>query len=168
MHDTNRFYLMVLMGILVFLVISPGPASAINVVGAKFLETVSAGDTVTHTITVSTKATDPSMDIIVDVLGFGQTGSKSYSPLPAADDTSPYSCPEIYLARQRILPPEPRESKTVTATIAVPKDAGNGGRYAIISLHNAPSVGGTTAYITAISIPVMITIARSGLSRRVR
>jgi hypothetical protein len=161
MYITNRFFSLVLMAILIILVICPGPASAINVVGAKYMGTVNAGDTVTHMITVATKATDPPMDIVIDVLGFGQTEGKSYSSLSAADDTSPYSARKFITLDTGSFHLNPGESKKITATIAIPNDVGDGGRYAIISLHNAPSGDGTTAFVTAISVPVMITIANS-------
>jgi len=163
MHINNRFSPLLLMSILILLVICSVPASAINVDGAKYMKTVNAGDTVTHTITVSTKSTDPSMDIIVDVWGFGQTSSKSYSSLSPADDTSPYSARKFITLDTQSFHLNPGESKTITATMVIPKDVGNGGRYAIISVHNTPAADGTTAYITAISIPVMITIAKSTL-----
>lgn len=162
MYTMNRFYPMLLMALLVIL-ICLGPASAINVVGAKYMETVPPGDTVTHTITVSTKATDPAMDIVIDTWGFGQTGGKSYSSLPAADDTSPYSARKFITLDTTSFHLNPGESKKILATIVIPTDVGDGGRYAIISLHNAPSGEGTTAYVTAISVPVMITIAKSNL-----
>jgi hypothetical protein len=149
------------MGILIILLLCPGPASAINVIGAKYMETVNAGDTATHIITVSTKPTDPPMDIVVDVWGFGQTEGKSYSSLSAADDSSPYSARKFITLDTGSFHLNPGESKQITATIVVPKDVGDGGRYAIISLHNAPSGDGTTAYVTAVTIPVMITIAGS-------
>jgi hypothetical protein len=151
------------MAFLVLLVLCPGPVSAINVVGAKYMETVNPGDTVTHMITVSTKSTDPSMDIVIDALGFGQTPKKSYSPLSPADDTSPYSARTFITLDTASFHLNPGESKKIKATIVIPRDAGDGGRYAIISLHNAPSGDGTTAYVTAISVPVMITIAKSTL-----
>jgi hypothetical protein len=160
MYTMNRFYPL-LWAILIFLVLGPGPASAIGIVGAKYMETVNAGDTVTHTITVSTKATDSPMDIVVDVWGFGQTEGMSYSPLSAAEDTSPYSARNFITLDTQSFHLNPGESKKITATIRIPGDAGNGGRYAIISLHNAPNGDGTTAYVTAISVPVMITIAGS-------
>ncbi len=159
----NRFYPLVLMAFLMILIVCPGPASAINVVGAKYMETVTAGDTVTHTITVSTKATDPSADIVIDTWGFGQTAGKSYSTLSASEDTSPYSARKFITLDTASFHLNPGESKTITATIALPGNVGDGGRYAIISLHNAPSGEGTTGYITAISVPVMITIAKSNL-----
>ncbi|MDD1690619.1 MAG: hypothetical protein LUQ66_08155 [Methanoregula sp.] len=127
------------------------------------METVNPGDTVTHMITVSTKATDPSMDIVIDTWGFGQTPAKSYSSLSAADDTSPYSARKFITLDTASFHLNPGESKKIKATIVIPSDVGDGGRYAIISLHNAPSGDGTTAYITAISVPVMITIAKSSL-----
>jgi len=162
MYTINRYFLLLLMGILIILVICPGPASAISVVGAKYMETVNAGDTVTHTMTVSTKATDPSMDIVVDVLGFEQTKGKSYSPLSAADDASPDSARKFITLDTGSFHLNPGESKNVTATIVIPEDAGDGERYAIISIHNTPAGVGTTPFITAISVPVTITITQHG------
>ena len=166
MYNRKRFYPFVLIGILIILVVVPGPVSAINVVGAKYMETVNAGDTVTHTITVSTKPADPAMDIVVDVLGFGQTEGKSYSSLSPAEDTSPYSARKFITLDTGSFHLNPGDSKKITATIVIPKDVGDGGRYAMISLHNAPSGSGTTAYITAISVPVMITIAGSQIQQK--
>jgi hypothetical protein len=166
MHNMNRFYPYFLMVVLIILVICPGPASAIDVVGAKYMETVNAGSTVTHTITVATKAADPPMDIVVDVLGFGQTEGKSYSSLSAADDTSPYSARKFITLDTGSFHLNPGESKKITATIVIPNDVGDGGRYAMISLHNAPSGDGATAYVTAIAVPVMITIANSDIQRK--
>ena len=165
MYNLKRFYPLLLMGVLIILVICPGPASAINVVGSKYMETVNPGDTVTHTIIISTTATDPPMDIVVDVLGFGQTAGQSYTSLSAADDTSPYSARKFITLDARSFHLDSGESKTITATIVIPNNVGDGGRYAIISLHNAPSGDGTTAYVTAIAVPVMITIANSNLQQ---
>jgi hypothetical protein len=53
---------------------------------------------------------------------------------------------------------KPGESKTVKVTIAVPTTAGNGGRYAMIYIHNKPGGGGTTGVAAAIAVPVMVTI----------
>lgn len=165
MYTMNRFYPLFLQGILLLMVVCPGPASAINVVGAKYMGTVNAGDTVTHTITVSTTATDAPMDIAIDVLGFGQTADQSYSSLSPADDTSPYSARNFITLDTGSFHLNPGESKKITATIVIPKDVGDGGRYAMISLHNAPAMSGTTAYVTAISVPVMITIANSNFQK---
>jgi len=166
MHTINRFYPVLFMGIMIILVICTYPASAINVGGAKYMDTVKAGDTVIHMITVSTQATDPPMDIVVDVWGFGQTETMSYSSLSAADDTSPYSARKFITLDTGSFHLDPGDTKKITATITIPNDVGSGGRYAIISLHNAPSGSGTTAYVTAIAVPVMITIANSNLQQK--
>lgn len=165
MNTTTRRYPLLLIGILIFLVVCPGPASAITVIGAKYMETVNAGDTVTHAITVSTKETDIPMDIVIDTWGFGQTAGKSYSLRSAKEDTSPYSARKFITLDTTAFHLNPGESKKITATIVIPDDAGDGGRYAIISLHNAQSGNGTTAYVTAVSIPVMLTIADSTLQQ---
>jgi hypothetical protein len=58
----------------------------------------------------------------------------------------------------------PGESKEITATIAVPTSVGDGGRYAIITIHNAPVGNGSTLIVTQIAVPVLITIANSKIT----
>ena len=162
MYNRNCFYPLLLMGILIIL-LCPGPVSAIDVVGAKYMETVNAGDTVTHSITVATKATESPMDIIVEVLGFGQTEGKSYTSLSPAEDASPYSARKFITLDTGSFHLNPGESKKIMATIVIPNDVGEGGRYAMISIRNAPSGDGSTAFVTAIVVPVMITIANTNI-----
>ena len=163
MNTTNQFYPLLLTGVLIILVICPGPASAISVVGAKYVGTVSPGDTVTHTMTVSIMPTDPPMDIVVAVRGSGPTGSEHFSLPSAAEDTNPYSARKFITLDTGSFHLNPGESKEIMATIVIPEDAGDGVRYAVISFHNAPTGDESTAYVTEISIPFMITINHQAL-----
>jgi hypothetical protein len=152
-----------MVGVLILCFISISPVAGIKVLGSKYMSSISPGDTVVHTMTVSTGTDDPPMDMQVDVWGFGQTLQKSYTSLPPSADTSPYSARGFITLSSSSFHLNPGESKEITANIAIPTTVGNGGRYALITIHNAPLGNGSTAIVTAISVPVMITIAKSNL-----
>lgn len=133
------------------------PVTAIAVSGAKFMETVKPGSTVSFPMTVSIKANDDPTDIQVDVLGFGQGMDKSYTPLKPADDISPYSARSFITVDNSSIHLEPGASKTITAKISVPANVGQGGRYALIYIHALPGQGKSVT--TAIIVPVMLTIS---------
>jgi hypothetical protein len=153
----------VVAGLLILCVICVPPVAGIKVAGSKYMNTLSPGDTVIHTMTISSSPNDPPMDMMVDVWGFGQSLQKSYTSIKPADDTSPYSARSFIILSPQSFHLNPGESKVVTATIAVPVDVGDGGRYALITVHNAPIGNGSTSIVTAVSIPVLITVAKSNL-----
>ena len=159
----NHSVRLLMVGMLILCVISISPVAGIKVLGSKYMSSISPGDTVVHTMTVSTGTDDPPMDMQVDVWGFGQTLQKSYNSLPPSADTSPYSARGFITLSSSSFHLNPGESKEITANIAIPTTVGNGGRYALITIHNAPLGNGSTAIVTAISVPVMITIAKSNL-----
>jgi hypothetical protein len=151
-------------GLLILCVMCAAPVAAIKVMGSKYMGSLSPGDTAFHTMTISTGLNDPPMDMQVEVWGFGQSLQKSYSSLPPAEDTSPYSARNLITVSSPSFHLNPGESKEITATIAVPASVGDGGRYALITIHNAPVGNGSTAIVTAISVPVLITITKSKIS----
>jgi hypothetical protein len=156
----SRFFIL---GILISIVLLASPALAgLNIINAKYSGTASPGDIIPFKMTVSTSASDPPMDVSVDVMGFGQAPDKSYSPLAPESDTSPYSARTYITLDASTLSLNPGEPKDVTATITIPKDTGPGGRYALIYFHTAPSGSGATGIVTAILVPIMITISGSG------
>lgn len=139
-----------------FLVI---PVSAgLKVTGSKYMGAVAPGDDAVHTMTVSSRPEDPRMEIIAEVTGFGQSPDMGYTPLSPDQDTGVYTArPYINLdAGSFIL--NPGESKEVKATIRIPSDAGSGGRYALIYLHTKPVTTGQMGIVSAITVPVMITL----------
>jgi hypothetical protein len=109
-------------------------------------------------MTVSINADDPPMDLMVDVLGFGQTPQQSSFGLSPDKDTSPYSARSFITVTPKTFHLEPGGSQEVKATIAVPSNVGEGGRYAILTIRNAPIGSGTTGIVTSISVPVFVTI----------
>jgi len=155
---------LVIVGLVILCVMCTAPVAGIKVLGSKYMSSLLPGDTVVHTMTVSTSPEDPPMDMQMDVLGFGQSVQKSYNSIPPADDTSPYSARSMISLSTPTFHLNPGESKVVSATIAVPQNVGDGGRYAIITIHNAPAGTGSTLIVTQIAVPVLITIANSKIA----
>jgi hypothetical protein len=107
-------------------------------------------------MTISLGANDPATNFLVEVMGFGQALSGSYTPLNAANDVSPYSARSFITLDNSTINLEPGTSQTITATINLPQNVGPGGRYAMIYIHSLPGVSNLQ---TAVLVPVFITVA---------
>jgi hypothetical protein len=99
------------------------------------------------------------MDLTVDVLGLGQSPQQSSIGLSPEKDTSPYSARTFITVSPQTFHLAPGGSQEVKATITIPMDVGKGGRYAMITIRNAPTGTGSTVIVTAISVPVIVAIA---------
>jgi hypothetical protein len=161
--DTRVLSLMTFACIAV-LILFPLPASAIKVTGTKYIGSIAPGSSAVHTMIVSTNPDDSPMDLTVDVLGFGQLPQQGNTGLSAEKDTSPYSARTFITVSPQTFHLDPGKSQEVKATIAVPRDVGDGGRYAMITIRNAPLGNGTTLIVTSISVPVLVTIPGSAIS----
>ena len=82
---------MILPALVIVLILSAIPVSAISVSGAKYLGNISPGETAVHPMTVGIGADEDPTDVLVDVMGFGQSMDKGYTTLDPAKDLSPYS-----------------------------------------------------------------------------
>jgi hypothetical protein len=148
----------IMIGVIVFLILCPLPAGAIKVGGSIYTGNIAPGSSAVHIMNISTNPGDSPMDLAVDVLGLGQSLQQSNTGLLPEKDTSPYSARTFITVSPQTFHLEPGASQEVKATITVPQNAGAGGRYAIITIHNAPSGTGSTVVVTAISVPVVITL----------
>ncbi|MDO9069282.1 MAG: hypothetical protein Q7W05_12585 [Deltaproteobacteria bacterium] len=157
---TNRTAPLLVLLLLIAGLALVAPASALKVDGARIALDVTPGQTVTSPIGVSIKADEAEGDFAVEVLGFGQAVSDgTYTGLLAAADTSPYSARPFITIDTPTVHLKPGTRADVTATIKVPADAKDGGRYAIILVHPATAASGQqTAFATAVAIPVILTI----------
>ena len=98
----------------------PLPAAAdpgLRVTGAVLVANVTPGETITHEMTVSIREDDPAMDIGVEV-----------------KDWTRYSARDFIVIDQPSFHLEPGQEQNVTATITIPPDVGDGGRYALIGI----------------------------------
>jgi len=133
------------------------PVSAMSLSSTKYTGTIAAGETVTYPITIGLGTNENPVNFTLEVMGFGQNLENGYTPLDSGIDTNPYSArPYITLNKNQIRL-NPGTSQKITATIALPKNVGSGGRYAIIYLYAVPSKGQVVT--TAVNIPVFITIS---------
>jgi methionine-rich copper-binding protein CopC len=155
---------LIAIGCIVFLILCPFPTTGIKVLGSIYTGTIAPGSSAVHTMTISTQPDDSPMDLSVDVLGLGQSGQQSNTGLSAEMDKSPYSARTFITVSPQTFHLDAGGSQEVKATIAVPQNVGDGGRYAILTIRNAPVGNGSTAIVTAISVPVVVTIADSALT----
>ncbi len=125
---------------------------------------VAPGETITHKMTVTLVETDQPVDMVVDVMGFGNSPDGSAQELEASKDTSLYSARSFITIDNPLFHMEPGEPQDFIATIDIPSDVGEGGRYAIIRIHQIQPPGvrqlGT---LSAFNIPVYLTIKDSQL-----
>lgn len=132
--------------------------AGLSVAGGKYMGEIAPGEIYVHTLTVSTELTDDPVDIVIDVLGFGQGADLSYIGLPPGKDTGQYSARPFITLDTSTFTLKPGESRSVKATIAVPNNVGAGGRYALINIHTKPAGGGLVSISSAIGAPMMVTI----------
>ncbi len=162
-HNKQLTTFIIVAAVLLITLVCISPATAgLRVVGAKYMEDLAPGITAVHTMEIKTRTTDAPIDVLVEVMGFGQGMDRSYQPLPAAEDTSPYSARPFTTLSASEFHLNPGESKTVAATIQMPA-SGDGGRYALIYVHTKPQGEGQFGFVTAVTVPEMITIAGSNI-----
>ena len=164
MHFTNKKVFLCFVGFLIILSLIMSPGAAVKVEGAKIMLDVKPNTNYIFPMAISTKSDDAPSDYAVDVYGFGQSADGgSYIPLESADDTGVYSARALVMVESSVIHIDPGERKAFNATISIPVDIGEGGRYAIIHIHPAASASGQTGFATAIIVPVMLTIKDSKL-----
>jgi hypothetical protein len=144
--------------VLILVLLCIAPASAITATGLKYVGSIPAGGTDTFKMTVGSNLNDNPTDIVVEVMGFGQGMNSLFTPLNPVDDINPYSARTFITLDKTTFHLEPGTSQPITATIALPKNVGSGGRYALIYIHALPGQG-QAAITTGILVPVAITIS---------
>ena len=145
--------------LLILILVGSAPVSAISVSGAKYMNSIPPGGTDNLKMTVGIGLDDDPTDVMVEVFGFGQTKDLVYTSLNPVNDLSPYSARKFISLDTNTIHLEPGAKKEVLATIALPKDGGAGGRYAIIYVHAVPGKG--KSFTTAVNVPVLVTASGS-------
>ena len=127
---------------------------------------VTPGETTTQKMTLSLGAEGQTMQIAVDVMGFGCSLSGAAQGLEPAQDTSPYSARGFITINKKSFQLKPGTSQDISATITIPKKVGAGGRFALIYVHQQTPAGGTgTGSVSSFNIPVLLTIKGSTLTQ---
>jgi hypothetical protein len=161
---TQNLLRLTIVGIIFVILCSP-PIAAIKVGGSIYMGSIAPGSSAVHTMNISTNPGDPPMNLTVDVQGLGQSIQQTNTGLAPELDTSPYSARSFITLSPQTFHLEPGASQEVKATINVPQNAGAGGRYAMLTVHNEPTGSGTTQIVTAISVPIVITLLGTALNQ---
>ena len=135
----------------------------LRVSGAKLIADVAPGQTITHTMTIGIGDVDPPLDMLVHVTGFGQSLEGAPQVLEDSEDTSPFSARSFITLDTTSFHLDPGDSQQVTATISIPQDVSAGGRYALIDIRSQPIGEGSVGVITAVAVPIALTIKGSEL-----
>jgi len=143
------------------LALAAAPALGLSVSNAAMVGNVNPGQTYTHTMTVTIDSGDEATDVSVYVAGLQQSLDGGYQLLDASQDTSQYSARQFVTVDKAAFHLEPGGSEDVTATVRVPQDVGDGGRYAMIHIVTTPVVTGGVA--SAVDVPVYLTVNNSQL-----
>lgn len=163
MPSRYRTILPILFLILLLVIISV-PVTALKVEGAKIMLDVKPGTTYIFPMAVSIKPDDSASEYAIDILGFGQSlDAGLYQGLPADKDTGLYSARSYISFPSATVYINPGERKEFNATVKLPSNIGEGGRYAVVLIHPAAAGSGQAAIATAVLVPVMLTVQGSKL-----
>jgi len=159
----GRGLVAILLALTLILALAQPALAGLKVVGAKIEAEVTPGSEATYNIQVVDN-TDAPMNIAIAVKGYGMTAEGTLKVLEPEEDNSPYSARQFLTVSPDSFHLEPGESQDVTVTARIPADVGDGGRYAIVFIHTVPPAGGSFAVVTAIAVPVLLTIKGSMLT----
>lgn len=165
MIKPKRFALL-FVTILIFGAISP--ASCLRVTGAVLLATTTPGEQFNFHIDVGLGKNDTPANFSLDVNDWKQSLMGDNDAV--ANNPGLYSAKDLLTVSPQSFHLDPNSSQIVTVGAIIPADAKPGGRYAIISIHNAPEKNGTSKYMVnnqfAVESLVAITISESDTQKQ--
>ena len=138
-------------------------SSALGVNGATLVASVTPGEAINHEMIVSLGKSDASMDLVVDLAGMNQTLSGTYQAVKKENDVGPYSARPFLNVSPTSFHLDSGGSQKVLLEGIVPKDAGDGGRYALVTFKSAPLGNKSVGVLAEIQVPVALTISGSKL-----
>lgn len=151
----------VLAACLLLALASPALAGGLTVYSGKIETSVIPGSDNTYSMKVE-NTSDAPMDIGVEVKGYGMSATQDFIVLEPKDDGNPYTALELLAVSPASFHLEPGKAQIITITSKIPSGIGNGGRYAIVFIHTAPT-GGAIGTISAVAARVLLTISGSKL-----
>jgi hypothetical protein len=133
-------------------------SGGLGVQGVTIEADVAPGEHFSQDIIVYITETDSPMDLLVDVMGYGQSPYGGGTEISPDDDLSPYTARPLLKASPASFHLDPGAKQVVAMEGDVPADVGAGGRYAIVNIHSQPMGNGTVGISLAINVPVRLTI----------
>lgn len=124
-----------------------------------------AGTTTTAQLTVRAAA---NLSLTIKAQGLGQATDGNFTTLSGAQDSSPYSARAMVTVSPDSLQVKPGDTVKVSVSIAVPANAGDGTRYAILSITGfppSPSGSANVGFGVELGVSTIIQIAGTAQTR---
>lgn len=134
----------------------PDSTSGLRVQGVISDLTVEPGKSYQHKMVVSIGEKAPAYDLKVEVMGLGQGPDGSIQPVAPDKDVAAFSARQWVTVDKASFHLEPGRSQDLTATITVPNELGEGGRYAVVYISTVPKPGGNLGIALAAAVPILI------------
>ncbi len=125
--------------------------------------TVSPGETYEQTLTANMGASTTATDVLIEVMGYGETAKTGVVALPAGRDPGEHSARSFIAPLSTVVHVAPGETAKAKITVMVPPDVGDGGRYATLRFSTAPSGQGAVGIVSAVVLTMRFTIKDSNL-----
>jgi hypothetical protein len=134
------------------------PVSGLKVDNSIIRINVTPGEHIVQEMIVSLSEGESAVGGQADLMGFGTNINGNVAPLTAEDDKSPYSAREFFNVSPSSFFLEPGKPVSVVLEGDIPEDVGSGGRYALVHIHTLPQGNGSVGFVTAIIVPIYLTI----------
>lgn len=154
-----KFSLIILLALSLLVTTSAG----FSVSGSILKTEVSPGQEVNHIMTVKNGEDASPLDLTAEIFGFGISLTGGNLKFDSDHDTSPYSARAFFEVSPKKFSLGPGESQEVVLEGRIPEDVGSGGRYAVVNIKTEPMGSGNVGVITAIDVPIMLTIKGTDL-----
>lgn len=163
-NPINRILNIAIFAVLAFILAVLPATAGLQVSGATFEAEIAPGQPFEHLINVSNYNSVGPMDVIVDVLGYGQSQTDGVIEGIKKDlDISPYTARNFIKVSPEEFHLEPEESKEVVVSGIMPLNIGDGSRYAVLYIHTHPIGNGSIGIALAGDVPVRLTVKGSNL-----
>jgi hypothetical protein len=137
-------------------------AGGLTVHGGKIESSVVPGKSYSYAMKVENTSVEP-MDIVIEVAGYGTSGTSDFIPLDPAKDLSSNSARQMISVAPASFSLTPGAAQDVVAQAQMPAGLPDGGVYAIIFIHTVPA-GGAMSTVMAVAARVMLTRENSALN----
>ncbi len=136
---------------------------AFSVSGSILNIEVAPGQEFVHTITVKNGEDDSILNLTAELFGFGMSLTGGNIKVAPEKDNSTYSARSFLMVTPNNFRLGPGDSQEVILKGKIPDDIGAGGRYAVVNIRTEPMGDKSVGVITAVDVPIMLTIKESEL-----
>jgi hypothetical protein len=158
----HRWLSVVLAFGLVSVLAIPALAGGLTVFGGKIETGAETGRDYSYSMKVQ-NTSDASLDIAVEIKGYGTESENPFVVLDPADDASHHSARQYLAVAPSAFHLASAELREIVVSANIPQDTEAGGKYAIVYIHTVPK-SGSVATTAGMAARVLLTVEGSRLS----